>query len=335
MEIKLICATRNFQIDTSAANFIIEFFSVSNNTNHLLSLIGYQDFISRVGINAFPLLEEYPYFYSTGSYEDFIDGVDIYDERRLSEKAAELLQLFISTLWFIKDCSSNTDHLYTYVKDKNLTFSRIRTVVFSNSSGQYADSIFSLDELEIAKTIFYKIVTIQNIGIKHSDDNNDKKARVNGDEITPGDFHFIEYNSRNRIDRATMFLSLARSNSFLPLKISFYVAIFETLFTTDNTEVSHKVTERVTFYLGGDFETKKSNFKLIKTAYGIRSKFVHGQHLDKKIRTKEKLTEIANQIDVLTRTLLTNVIMIDSELFLQDESTLNDWFFELILKNSN
>jgi len=85
--------------------------------------------------------------------------------------------------------------------------------------------------------------------------------------------------------------------------------------------------------LGGDFETKLKNFKIIKTAYNIRSKFVHGQQLDKKkIKTKEDLICLSNQIDTLTRDLLNKIIKTDSNIFLLDDEKLNEWFNQLILK---
>jgi hypothetical protein len=56
-------------------------------------------------------------------------------------------------------------------------------------------------------------------------------------------------------------------------------------------EPTHKVSERTAFYLGGDNETKIKNYELMKEAYDIRSKFVHGQELDKKYKLREPLVE--------------------------------------------
>lgn len=43
-----------------------------------------------------------------------------------------------------------------------------------------------------------------------------------------------------------------------------------------NNEISHKVATRFARFLGGDLDTRKDTFKLIKAVYGIRSKMVHG-----------------------------------------------------------
>ena len=83
-------------------------------------------------------------------------------------------------------------------------------------------------------------------------------------EAFPNPMSSVPYNQYNRVARAVRFIDLARSQDFLPLKISFYIACLESLLTTDNTGVSHKVTERAVLILGGDFEEKQENFKLIK-----------------------------------------------------------------------
>lgn len=70
---------------------------------------------------------------------------------------------------------------------------------------------------------------------------------------------------------------IARSESVLPLKIMNYCSVLECLFTSDNTEVTHKVAERFARFIGKDFEDRKRLFKLVKDTYKIRSKAVHGQ----------------------------------------------------------
>jgi len=329
MEIKLLCGSRNFLIDKSVKNFQIDDFVISTDRDILFKLFGETEFISKAGLNSIPILEKYPYFVSIGEADHYLSNTDILTEDRLSEKKLELLQFFIFCLWFIRDNSANSDHLYTYVLEKKLVFSRTRTIVFSNSNGEYVDTQFSINDINTAKDICYRLFELRTTEIKKEKEDEVKDYN----KIKTGDFNYILYSSQNRIDRAILFLTLARSNSYLPLKISFYIAIYEALFTTENTEVSHKVTERATFFLGGDFETKLKNFKIIKTAYNIRSKFVHGQQLDKKkIKTKEDLICLSNQIDTLTRDLLNKIIKTDSNIFLLDDEKLNEWFNQLILK---
>lgn len=159
------------------------------------------------------------------------------------------------------------------------------------------------------------------------------KLDIQEDEgpITVSIFNSIPYNNHNRLVRVLYFIHFARSKSFLPLKISFFVASLEALTTTDKTEVSHKVTERVVLLLGGELATKKQNFKLIKDAYAIRSSYLHGSKLDKKMQPR--LVEISNEIDALLRRLLVLVLDGMINIFMMDEEKLRDWFTDLILEN--
>jgi len=106
------------------------------------------------------------------------------------------------------------------------------------------------------------------------------------------------------------------------MKIAMYIPIFESLFSSENTEISHKVAERCSYYLGGSREDKIKNYDTVKKAYDIRSKLLHGDKLTEHNKPErnhnrfETQIEISIEIDNLTRILLTKVIMEDSEKFL-------------------
>lgn len=334
MNIKLVCSNRYFEIDDSVKNYQFDDFIISKDKELLFRQFGEQEFISRVGLNAIPILELYPYFLSILDREYILSTVDVKSEERLSEKKLELLQFFIFCLWFVKDNSANTDQLYTYVRENQIVFSRTRTITFCNAKGEYSNTVFNMDDLNEAKDICFKIHNLRSIEVKRSEEANNI-GKTNYNKIQAGDYNFIQYNSQNRIDRALLFLYLARGNSYLPLKIFFYIGIFESLFTTDNSEVSHKVTERITIYLSGNSDCKLNNFKAIKSAYDVRSKFVHGQLFDrKKIKTKDDLILLTEHIDNLTREVLKKIIKTDSSIFLQDDENLTKWFNMLVLCNN-
>ncbi|WP_175423365.1 MULTISPECIES: hypothetical protein [Bacillus] len=60
-----------------------------------------------------------------------------------------------------------------------------------------------------------------------------------------------------RLDRAHYFTLGARVSSILPMKIASYCNALECLFTTDKSEVSRKIAERVALMLGTSDESKK------------------------------------------------------------------------------
>ncbi|MEK6479046.1 hypothetical protein WJR50_15975 [Catalinimonas sp. 4WD22] len=328
MEIKLVCSTVFFEIEESANGFKVEDFIISNDKTLLRKEIQNKTFVTNIGLKACYSLDNNPFLLSKADSSYYFNQLKVDSDIKLSEIRHEHVQFFFMCLWFIKDCSSNADTLYTYNIEENNAYPRYRNIFISNASGEYTNTKFSYEELANAYSIFHKAASLMNKGLDAKKFIESKP--VDNAQTTLGSMHYIPYNDRNRIDRALMFLSLARANSFLPLKISFYVAIFETLFTTDNSEVTHKVSERISYYLASEFETKIDTFKLIKTAYTIRSKFVHGQHLGSKFKTREKLINISKEIDQLTRILLLKIIKTDSEYFLQDNNRLDEWLTSLV-----
>ena len=104
----------------------------------------------------------------------------------------------------------------------------------------------------------------------------------------------------------------------------------KTFFTTGKTEISHKVAERLALYLGSDNEERMNYFKLTKKAYAVRSSYIHGQNLQKKLEIKN-LSDLSNDMDQLIRKLMSKIIMLDSEIFLKNETILNSYFDNLIL----
>lgn len=333
MELRLICGTKYFKFDESVKNIKFDVFNLSNDNNTLFGLIGSPDFIRNVGIIEINVLNTNPHFTSAANIDYYINP-KVETPLRLSEKKAELLQTFMNCLWFIKDCCSNIGKLYVYNPTDKSVFYRMRTVFFSSSKGDYATTTFSNCEVQQAMMILNKVISLLAIDNALENDLVKKNPERIG-EITPGDFNFHRYNSTTRLQRAFMFLSMARSNSFLPLKISSYIEIFETLFTTDNSEVSHKVSERLAFYIGGNTDEKVENFKLMKTAYGVRSKFVHGQKLDRSIKNIDDLVSVSTKIDSLARALLTKIVLTDSTIFLKDDNALNQHFSNMIFERNN
>src|SRR3989339_521844 len=327
MEIRLVCGTKYLNIDNSISDYVFEVFNLSNDKELPKKLFGLKEFVPVVGYISFEKLINSPVFIAVGEANEFYHA-DINTESKLVAYKLTILQLFISCFWFVKDCCSNTDVLYLYNTENKNIKSELKTTFFSNAKGEYSTSDFKLDELHEAENIFFKLYPF----LAHKVDEFADQLEIvkNGEWIKISEVNKLAYNEWNRIEKAFNFLIIARSNSFLPLKISFYVVIYETLFTTDNTEVSHKVSERISFYLGNNNAEKEEIFKLVKNAYAIRSKYIHGQRLDKKLQSVEKQIDLSVEIDSLTRRLLRKIILEDSSIFTQNENDLNDFFNSLL-----
>ena len=254
-----------------------------------------------------------PYLFRKTEYTDEKDL--ILDTLKFKSRLNHL----INYLWFSKDCAANIGGTYSYIIEKKLTYQIIAVAGFSNAKGEFVNNaIFSNRDFELSEKVYDKVVHLQTkIDFKHT-------VEIAPQKVYDSPYHYTNQAKTNSIDRAFTFLMMARSNSFLPLKISLHVAILECLFTIDSSEVIHKVSERVAFYIGGELENKIEIFKRVKEAYSVRSKFFHGQAI--KGGSIEKMQEISVSIDDIVRVVLHKVIFEDSELFLSSQQELQKHF---------
>jgi hypothetical protein len=105
-----------------------------------------------------------------------------------------------------------------------------------------------------------------------------------------------------RYQRFQYFIDIARSSVDVAMKIAQYCSGLEALVSTAQTELSHQVSERVAVTLSLPGERRITLFKLVKEAYGFRSKAVHGASF--KPNDAERLRKCARQIDEVCRALV-------------------------------
>jgi hypothetical protein len=116
---------------------------------------------------------------------------------------------------------------------------------------------------------------------------------------------FMMEKGYSRSGRALRFVAAARQALDLAFKIANYCSALETLFTTESTELAHKLSERVAFFLGERGHNRRAVFTTVKGAYGIRSKLVHGDTL--KPSQIEGLPVLSSQCDVYLREILLEI----------------------------
>lgn len=80
-------------------------------------------------------------------------------------------------------------------------------------------------------------------------------------------FQFMMDKGFSRFGRALQFINSARHSPNITIKISQYCSALETLFTTDSAELSHKLSERVAFFLAQAGFNRVDVFKTVKAAY--------------------------------------------------------------------
>lgn len=326
MKLKIICSLRNCKLPEKAFKFEFSSFNLIKGNAYLDGRIFNEHVFKQIGnINIGEFINK-PFFVS------FMEIRDKEYFTTATVKAFSALGALTSFIWFSKDNCIDTGLMYSYNAEiDDIVLSRYKIANTSNAKGEYTETQLSLKDLKLAQKVLLKVAELQN---KSTTQKKAPKLEINLEKpiISDTDYHYRDYNENNRIQRALSFLVMARSNLFLPLKISIYIAILETLFTTDSIEVNYKVCQRVAFYLGGKSEAKFTTFRKVKEAYDIRSKFFHGQELAKKKDTRENLVSVSVEIDNILRKVLTKVLFKDSELFLKDNTFLSNYYNTLVFK---
>lgn len=299
---------------------IMENIRISTNGN-ILKKVCDKHFGSMIGDIELNELYNGPFIYAEGLSTSDVEN-DKNKRLEFLDYFMKIGQLLSSALWLIKDNSISTDQGFLYIYDdkfdneKTSVSSNGRTPYFFNSYGKRVETEYSFDE--ISGAIKLQMLFDNESGLKMS-------QNQIANRITTG---------ANRLERFYYFIQSARSEAFLPNKISTYCTALETLLSTDNQEISHKISERVARILGKDLQSREELFSFIKVAYSIRSSNVHGDKLSKKYRTLENQAEIARELDDKIRDLY-GYILSNEELFnvyLDDNNNqLNHYFNKLIL----
>jgi hypothetical protein len=276
-------------------------------------------FRQMVGVLEIDYLFEGPFLYAEGNFPKELNAMKSSDNIKFLNYKLRLSQTVGTALWFVKDNSVRTENGFLYVFDETTkrVSSNSRATFFTNSNGQTEDVLFSAEELSKGVNMFIKIF------------NEGTTAELDHLETSE-----IITTVANRLERFIYFLQATRSQAFLPSRISMYCTLLETLLSTDNQEISHKISERTSRLLGRDFAERLEIFKFIKEAYAIRSANVHGDKLSKKFRNIEKQINVSIQFDEFVRKLMRMILLDEAiiALYEKDENEgINQWFNELIL----
>lgn len=114
--------------------------------------------------------------------------------------------------------------------------------------------------------------------------------------------------SYTRFGRFVSFINLARTTNNPAMKIAQCCSALESLFSTDKSELTHRLSERVAFFLGEHGEDKEQVYQLIKECYAVRSSVVHGSHVKegKGFTNQEKCRLLFELLKKIATVLLNN-----------------------------
>ena len=204
------------------------------------------------------------------------------------------IDMLISTSWLIKDNGMLCEIAYCNKTDRK-TYSEWSNnsllSLFTMADGhRHIDVEFSRNDLIKWEAINHRVQT-------HLYNNNSTV------------FDSFVDSKYSRYGRALSFIKSAKRDFDPAMKISHYCSALESLFSTDSSELSHKLSERIAIFLKAYNYYPICTFDEIKSFYNIRSKVTHGDSL--KSTKVGKLPEESIKLDNYLREIMN--IIIDSD----------------------
>ncbi|MDT9673892.1 hypothetical protein F6R97_04395 [Pseudomonas sp. JV414] len=136
--------------------------------------------------------------------------------------------------------------------------------------------------------------------------------------------------SYTRFARFINFVQLARRTSHPAMKIAQMCSALESLFSTDTSELTHRLSERVAMFLGGDGEAMEKSYQMMKKCYAVRSQITHGSHI--KDSVAEQIPDMSFDMMVMLREIALKIIDSPelSKLFDGDNDGIEAYFRRLL-----
>jgi len=234
---------------------------------------------------------------------------------------------FFMALWVAKDNAVNCEmgFLEHDVPGQGLTHaSNFIAALFSNARGGKDEVEFRLTEIRQARQYFSDFFLPVMFGLQ--------VGSGSALEITmktrPA---VVSAKGVHRLPRFLYFLSAARSADDLGVKVSLYMTCLEIMFSTEPTELTHRLSERVAFFLRRDPAERLAVYRSLRRAYDIRSKVVHGSVMSE--QKQKGLPDVAREIDALLRELVLKVIVDQAsrQVFDMDDTDFEDYFARLTI----
>lgn len=271
---------------------------------------------STAGVHSTDEFNNKVYYYKIGEFSDVMMKEEMDEKGSMTTfyflREAEQ---FVHSLWMIKDNNVyiRDGFLIVYEDDleQGFTYKAALTTIYSASSGSELESSFSKEEVIDAISYFTPFtleeMETENFGGKYLTNN-----------------HFYKSSKQNRINRAWYFVVAARAAGAPPMKIVSYCTALECLFTTDKSEVVHKIAERTAALLGTSGENKREIFNFVKKAYGLRSTVIHGALIK---GNDHDLISVTTGLDDILRRIIK---LEDHEVFLIEEKELDNYFLNML-----
>jgi hypothetical protein len=302
-------------------------YSLFNDKNFFSEFYRDKEIVDIIGTLHYNHLIVPPTIFTAGDSEKLKEGFETPNITDILNYSWGPLQLFFLASWFVKDNSFIVETLYLGNLENDNLFKSSRNSWYFSAKGENSEILLTEEELEEIidwqKKLHDYLVSDEIVPFEPLSFEEEIRGGIKNRQTN-------KLNESNRITKALNFIQVARRESFLPMKITSYIGAMESLFDVD-FELSHQVSERAAKLIGGDIDKRLDNYSIVKNAYDIRSKYVHGSSFNKKL-TEEKLRILSTELDKLIRNLLKKVIIEYPEIGTMNKEELSLWFRKLILQ---
>lgn len=314
-----ICGIHNIQIEEdlgdgieltpNSENSEYPTIFITNNKKKIRSLLT-ADLVSFIGTIEFSYLYDgYPIIAYT------INDLDLKTTTSIEhlDKHLYLLKLYFFCLWLTKDNAADFDigfvQFLNLENSPTVSSNNMSSTNF-NVSGTRDLVNFSVEELKLAAQYF-----TDTLYLGHTN-------------VPP----IANTTSTERITIANHFVQIAIASKDLGIKAVGYCSALETLFSNgENTELAHKLSERIAKFLEKDLDKRVEIYKTVKKIYEIRSKVVHGATI--RPAKLDELSKIVKEADEICRRIMIYAFTVPNgeNIFEKSREHLDQFFSELIL----
>ena len=301
MKYKFICSLQNIKVDKTMnrGKVIKDNLRISNSNSKFLQLFGNEDFKKAIGSIEYDSFENSHFIYCTGEDENLT--IDNHMEK--INKILVDIQLFVSSIWILKDNSVNFKQGYMQLYDGDIykcTSSNGRAVHFLNAGCEI--ETINMSEEEIDEVIEYAT------SFKIEQNMESYKEKI-----------FLAYNYElKRIEKFLYTLQMARNQNNVLLRLSVYSMLAEILISTNKSSSTQQISTRIAILLESEYDKRMELMKFIKEMYSVRSSIFHGDKLNNTLINKNNYTDFlehSKKFDYILRKLLLSILN-NSELLL-------------------
>ena len=264
------------------------------------------------------------YWKDVPNEEDPTEGV------RILTRWLQILDAFFMALWAVRDNAVNCElgFLEQDVPRQGVTHaSNFIAALFTTARGKMDPVTVSLEEIRLAREYFEKFFLSATLGIPLEAGGQFRQSHIEAVSRAV----IVSAKGVHRVQRLMYFLSAARCSSDLGVKISLYMTCLEIMFSVEPTELSHRMSERVAFFLFSEPAERLDAYRRLKRAYNVRSKVIHGSVISE--ATQKELPDVASDIDGVLRKLLIKIMGDEGarSVFDLEDSALEEYFARLTM----